>query len=296
MKVLVLGAQGLLGRAIVDEMKAAGHQVTTAARRGADLALDFRFDLQPEMLRPLVRGQHIVVNAIGILMERDGNTWDAVHRRATEALCSACEAERVARIVHISALGVGTGLPGGYMASKLAAETALASHGVDYAIVRPGLLVDEASPSTRLFRALASLPVIALPGLWHPGASQVAPIAVTDVARCVTRIAAHPKALRRVIELSGPQTLSYRAMLAACRHAQGRGRALWLPLPWWLMKLMAWPARWLPQTVFSLDTLRMLQAGSVSGRSETMRWLGRHATPVFPTGSVDPATARAATA
>lgn len=281
MKVLVLGAQGLLGRAIVDEMKAAGHEVTTAARRGADRALDFRFDLSAEALRPLVRGQHIVVNAIGILMERDGNTWDAVHRRATEALCAACEAERVARIVHLSALGVGTGLPGGYMASKLAAETALAAHAVDYAIVRPALLVDQACPSTQLFRLLARLPVIALPGLLHPGASRLAPIAVADVARCVARFAAHPKALRRVVELQGPQTLSYRQLLAAWRTAQGKGRALWLPTPWWLMKLAARPARWLPQKVFSLDTVRILQAGTVSARSETERWLGRPPTHLF---------------
>lgn len=280
MKVLVLGAQGLLGRAIVKEMKAAGHDVTTAARQGADLAVDFRFDLSTDTLRPLVRGQHIVVNAIGILMERDGNTWDAVHRRATEALCVACKAERVARIVHLSALGVGTGLSGGYMASKLAAEAALAAHAVDYAIVRPGLLVDDACPSTRLFQLLARLPVIALPGLWHPGTSRLAPIAVDDVARCVTHIAAHRKGLRRVIELTGPHTVSYRNLLASWRAAQGKRRALWLPLPWWLMKLSAWPARWLPQKVFSLDTVRMLQAGSVSGASETERWLGRAPTVV----------------
>jgi hypothetical protein len=35
----------------------------------------------------------------------------------------------------------------------------------------------------------------------------------------------------------------------------------------------------LPQNVFSLDTVRMLQAGSVSGRSETERWLGRTVSP-----------------
>ena len=87
------------------------------------------------------------------------------------------------------------------------------------------------------------------------------------------------EALRRVTELNGPQTLSYRDMLAALRQAQGKGSALWLPMPWWLMKLVAWPARWLPQNVFSLDTVRMLQAGSVSGRSETERWLGRTVSP-----------------
>lgn len=279
MHIVVFGSNGLLGKAIAAEFSARGHRVTRAARHGADLAVDFRFDLDPAVLRATVRGADVVVNAVGILIEGDGNTWDGVHRRACQALAAACEAERVARVVHISALGVGTGIPGRLMASKLAAEKAFAAHAVDYAIVRPGLLVDAACPSTRLFRWLARMPVIALPGLRHPGASPVAPIQVADVARCVARIAEHPKALRRVIELAGIEAMTYRAMLAGWRAAQGHGPALWLPVPWWLMKLGALPARWLPQKVFSIDTLRMLQAGSVPRANELLRWLGREPLP-----------------
>jgi uncharacterized protein YbjT (DUF2867 family) len=277
MKVVVFGALGLLGSAICREFSDHGHQVTTVARSGADLAVDFRFDHTPQALREAVRGADIVVNAVGILLERDGNTYQQVHVDAVDALCKACQQERVARIVHVSALGVGTGLRGAYMASKLAAEQTLAAHAVDYAIVRPGLLMDSASPSTRLFAWLAGLPVIALPGLLYPGASRLAPIALADVARCVVRIAGNPKALRRVIELAGPQTLSYRALLEHLRAAQGKGAALWLPLPWWLMKLTAWLAHRLPQNVVSVDNLRVLQSGCVSERSETARWLGREA-------------------
>ncbi len=280
MKVVVLGARGMLGSAICREFVAQGHQVTTVARDtdgGADMAVDFRFDHTADALRPVVKGADIVVNAVGILLERDGNTYQQVHVDAVGALCQACQAERVARIVHISALGVGTGLPGAYMASKLAAEAVLAAHAVDYAVIRPGLLMDAASPSTRLFAALARLPIIALPGLRHAGSSRLAPVALNDVARCVVRIAGNPKALRRVMELAGPQTLSYRALLQHLRTAQGKGAALWLPVPWWLMTLSAWLMQRLPQNVVSVDNLRVLQAGSVSGRSETARWLGREA-------------------
>lgn len=166
------------------------------------------------------------------------------------------------------------------MASKLAAERAFEKHAVDFAIVRAGLLVDAQCPSTRLFRFLASLPVIALPGLRHPGHSPAAPIQLADVARCVARIIEHPKALRRVVELAGTEVMSYRAMLERYRAAQGRGPALWLPLPWWLMKLAARLAQALPQKVFSIDTLRMLKAGAVAPRNETNQWLGRKPLPL----------------
>lgn len=105
-----------------------------AARQDADIAVDFRFDLGVDTLRAAVRGADIVINCVGILIERDGNTWDGVHRRATEALAAACEAERVARVVQISALGAGTGIPGAFMASKLAAEQAFEKHSVDFGI------------------------------------------------------------------------------------------------------------------------------------------------------------------
>ena len=286
MRIVVLGANGLLGRAIAAECASRGHIVLRAARRDADIAVDFRFDLGVDTLRAVVRGADVVINAVGILIERDGNTWDGVHRRAAQALAAACEAERVARVIQISALGAGTGIPGGFMASKLAAEQAFEQHAVDFAIIRAGLLVDPACPSTRLFRFLASLPVIALPGLLHPGSSAIAPIQVADVARCVARIAEYPKALRRVIELAGTEVLSYRGMLARYRAAQGRGAAVWLPVPWWLMKLTARLAQALPQKVFSIDTLRMLQAGAVSPRNEANQWLGREPLPMLvPAGT-----------
>lgn len=260
MKVLVFGGAGVLGRAIADTLRARGHSVTTAGRRDCDVTVDFAYDTAPEIFAELVRGSHIVVNAVGILMERGDNRFDTVHVQAPAALFAACALTRVARIVHISGLGVGTGLPGAYLRSKLAAEQALVAGTVDYAIVRPALLVDDACPSTRFFKFLATLPVIGLPGLWHPGASLLAPICVQDVALGVARLCEYPKALRRTVEMAGPITVTYRQMLANYRNAAGKGAALWLPVPWWLMKLTALLAEFLPQKVFSIDTVRLLKA------------------------------------
>jgi uncharacterized protein YbjT (DUF2867 family) len=275
MKVIVFGGAGLLGRAIATELGSHGHQVVTAGRTGCDVVVDYRFDNTPELFAAVVRGADIVVNAAGILIERGDNTFAAVHVAAPTALFKACQAERVARIVHISSLGVGTGIAGAYMASKLAAEQALQAGSVDYAIVRPALLVDAACPSTLLFQWLAKLPIVALPGLLHAGASLVAPIQVQDVAEAVTRMCEHPKALRRTIELAGPEVMTYKTMLQRYREATGHGSTLWLPLPWWLMKATALLAAHLPQSVFSIDTMRMLQAGSVPQSNEALYWL-RH--------------------
>lgn len=280
MNIAVFGAAGVLGRCVCAQLEQLGHRVVRVARSGSDAAVDFRFDTQAQTLRYAVRGADIVVNTTGILIERDGDTWDQVHHRAVDALARACETERVARIVHVSALGVGTGIPGGYMASKLAGEQALARYGVDYAVVRPGLLVHPDCPSTRLFSRLARLPVLALPGLRHPGTSRVCPVLATEVAECIARIVEHPKALRRVVEVAGP-AVSYRDMLVGLRARQGKGRAAWLPIPWSAMKAAAWLASHLPQRVLSLDTVRMLQHGMPPRSNEAARWLGREPASPF---------------
>jgi uncharacterized protein YbjT (DUF2867 family) len=284
MKVIVFGGAGLLGRAVSTELRSHGHQVFTAGRKGCDITVDFAYDQSPELFAAIVRGADIVVNAAGILIERGNNTFDAVYVKAPTALFAACAAQRVARIVHISGLGLTGHIVGQYTAAKLACERALQACPVDYAIVRPGLVVDAQCPSTRLFQLLAKLPIIALPGVFKggkfaPGASLLAPMLVQDVAEAVTRICEHPKALRRTIELAGPEVMTYRTLLqrhrTSANHGAGKGMALWLPMPWWVMKLAGLIAAYLPQTVFSIDTMRMLQAGGTTDKNEALYWL-RH--------------------
>ncbi|NJS37321.1 MAG: hypothetical protein HC765_14450, partial [Brachymonas sp.] len=195
------------------------------------------------------------------------------------ALFEACAAAHVARVVHTSALGAGHATPiaGRYMASKRAAEAALmqamAGSRGDAVIVRPSLLMDATSPSTKLFRWLARLPLIALPGLLHPGRARLAPIHCDDAAAAICRICEHPKAVHRAIELAGPQEFSYREFLAELRNAQGFKRALWLPVPWPLMRWLAKIAEFFPQKVISADGMRVLKVGITTERNEALYWL-----------------------
>ncbi len=294
MKVIVFGGAGLIGSAIATELRSHGHTVATAGRKGCDHSVDYRYDNTPEVFASIVRGADIVVNAAGILIERGDNTYDAVYVKAPTALLAACASERVARMVHISGLGLTGRIKGLYTSSKLACERAVQACPVDYAIVRPGLVMDAQCPSTRLLHWLAKQPVIALPGWfhhghWHPGASLVAPMQVQDLAQAVARICEHPKALRRTIELAGPEVMSYRTFLQRLRSAAGKGVALWLPMPWWLMKLGALAAAYLPQTVYSIDTMRMLQAGGTTEHNEAMYWLRHAPRRAVPDGKADAA-------
>ncbi len=293
MKIIVFGGAGLLGSAVVRELRSHGHSVVTAGRSKCDLTVDFRYAHSADEFATLVKDADVVVNAVGILIERGDERFDTVHVAAPRALFEACARAHVARVVQISALGTGRlplaslqTVPGGrYMASKRAAEAALmeamqASSG-DAVVVRPSLIMDAQSPATKLFQQLARLPIIALPGLLHPGSSKLAPMQCSDVAEAITRICEHPKSLRRAIELAGPEELSYREFLAQLRSALGLGKTLWLPLPWWLMRLTAKLLELLPQKVISADGVQVLQAGLTTERNEALYWLRHMPKPVF---------------
>lgn len=293
MRVLVCGATGCIGSAIVAGLRAHGHMVV-AAHRGAPehpdhLAIDYTEPFTPAQWARRLQaagGFDVVVNAVGILMPGGEATFDRVHTHGPIALFRGAALAGVRRIVQISALGVGRGPEGlrtPYAMSKLLADEALAEIGhasdgrIDWAVVRPSLVYGPRSQSAALFRLLASLPVVSLPG---GGRQRVQPIHVTELAESVCRMVEHPARISRVVELAGPQVLSYREMLAHYRAAQGLADPLWLPVPMALMRLGAWCAQALPQRVFSPDTLTMLERGNTTPRNAAREWLGREATPM----------------
>ena len=112
MKIIVFGGAGMIGSAIAQALRGRGHQVLTAGRRNCDIAVDFRYDQSPQVFDAIVRGADIVVNAAGILIERGDNTFSAVHLQAPSALFAACAAQRVARVVHVSAAGLSAAVAG----------------------------------------------------------------------------------------------------------------------------------------------------------------------------------------
>jgi uncharacterized protein YbjT (DUF2867 family) len=277
MKVIIFGGAGMLGRAIAQELRSHGHSVTSAGRSGCDIHIDFRYALHRDEFTPIIRGADIVINAVGILIERSDENFDQVHLAAPQALFEACAKEHVARVVQISALGAGRGTKGRYIASKEAAETALATamHDAsgDWAIVRPSLLLQSGSPATDLFLRLARLPVHGVPGLTHTSEPVIAPMQCTDAAQAICRICEHPKALRRAIELAGPQELRYGELLTELRASLGLRPGFTLRLPWWLMHLTARFAEHLPQKVLSADGVRILRAGLTTAQNEALYWL-----------------------
>ena len=241
MRVLIIGATGLIGSSVAARLKRDGHEIVGAARRmsavarrvpadrweivdlsaaaGADWAL-------------LLAGIDAVVNCAGVLQDSGRDSTAAVHRDAPAALWKACEAAGVRRVIHFSAMGVDRGALTRFSRSKMEGDIALADSALDWVILRPSVVVGRpAYGGSALFRALAALPLLPR----TPDAGPIDVVQLDDVAETVARLLAPDAASRMALELSGPDRLGFEEIVAAYRRWLGWQPAKLINLPGWAM-------------------------------------------------------------
>ncbi|MGW8390085.1 SDR family oxidoreductase [Pseudoduganella sp. HUAS MS19] len=280
MKILVCGASGFIGSAVCSALAAAGHEVLRGVRAAVlpgDVAIDYNVDVQPSAWIVRVRGLDAVVNAVGIISEREGESFEALHSAAPRALFAACAAAGVRRVVQISALGAGQGRTA-YFASKRAADEALMASPLDWIILRPSLVFGQDGESAAMFCKMASMPVIASPAL---GEARFQPVHVDDLARAVVAAVDAATPARRAVDLAGGNSVTFDGMLRAYRCAIGLPPAPTLRIPAPVMACVARLGGRLPGLPLTPDNWRMLQAGSApaacdaDGAAAACKLLGR---------------------
>ena len=156
MRVLVCGATGCVGQAVVNALRSRGHSVLVGARGVADgrdsVALDYMLPVEPAVWRDRLQAHRVdaVVNCVGILMPSRAQSFERVHSAGPIELFRGAALAGVQRVVQVSALGVGdnpASLASPYLHSKLRADDALAALPIDAAVLRPSLVFGPNSQS-----------------------------------------------------------------------------------------------------------------------------------------------------
>ena len=171
MKVLVVGASGLIGSAIAARLASEGHEIVAVARHppqnsfpsAAWVALDLARATDPNDWTAVLAGIEAVVNCAGVLQDGPGDSTAGVHTSGPAALFRACQRQGIRRVIHLSAVGVDREAPTQFSRSKIAGDQTLMALDLDWVILRPSVVIGRAAyGGSALLRGLASLPVMPL--------------------------------------------------------------------------------------------------------------------------------------
>ncbi len=282
MKILVTGASGFIGSRLVRFLLEDGHRVVAAGRRPVAgcgfVEADFSRDHSPADWAGRLDGIDAVVNAVGILRESGGQTFEALHVRGPCALFEACRLAGVRRVVQVSALGADERAESAYHRSKKSADDFLLALGLDATVVQPSLVYGAGGASARLFTGLATLPRIPLPG---QGGQRVQPVHLDDLARAIARLVVAPHSMVGMkVPIVGPCPLALREFIAELRAALGLPPAGFVPVPMTLVRWAAAAGRFLPGALLDSASLRMLERGNTAPATQTAALLGGPPRPV----------------
>lgn len=301
MRILLLGATGLIGSAAAARLRRDGHELVGVARRIDSAArrvpvdrwieLDLRDMTDAEAWQPHLGGIGAVVNCAGALQASLRDSPAKVHESAPAALWRACEATGVLRVVQVSAIGVERGGATEFSRSKWAGDSALESSRLDWVILRPSVVVGRSAyGGSALFRALASLPVLPL----IPGTGPLDIVQLDDVAETIARMVRADAPSRVALELAGPERLGFAEVAQAYRRWLGWRPAREVRAPGWLAAaawrsgdLIAWLG-WRPP-IRSTARLELLR-GAIGDGGEWRRVTGIEPQPLSEALAANPAS------
>ncbi len=280
MKVLVTGATGFVGKAVVQDLLVAGHQVVAGSRGGKQVhsAQGISLDVtNPDSVRRVVDTvqPEAVIHLVGIIREKGSQTFEAVHTVGTQNLLEALKPYR-SRLVHMSALGAALDSPSGYSSSKARAENAVKASGLPYTIFRPSLIF---GPGDDFFgnvlKNLVSLPPIV--PIIGDGLFPFRPVWVGDVSRAFVRALELPhsvgQSLGQSFDLTGPTEYTFKELLSLELAALGRKKPM-LHVPLFVMNLMVPLMQILPNPPITKDQYSMLKAGNTANPSPAREVFG----------------------
>jgi uncharacterized protein YbjT (DUF2867 family) len=157
--VLVAGATGGTGQEVVEQALAKGYIVRALVRDDAKARMLFGDRVQyvvgdvrePRSLKRAVKGADQVISALGANVQRDPeNSPERVDYAGVKALAEAARAAGVSQFILVSSMGVThpdhqlNAMLDNILSWKLKGEDAVRATGINYTIVRPGELTNEA--------------------------------------------------------------------------------------------------------------------------------------------------------
>ena len=230
--ILLTGASGTVGRALLPLLLGAGHDVRALVRDPRGLGRH-RVDVQialgdlarlgdRHLQRQALRGVDTVIHLAAAIRDEPHARVEELNGLATARLLRAAERAGVGRFVFFSAIGASETQRTRFFRAKALAENAVAHSPLATTVFAPSIVYDPGDRWVRLMKRLSLLPVLPVSG---SGQAKFEPIWSQDVARCVVSSLERDRDKARY-ELAGPQVLTYDEIARAVARATGHQRPL----------------------------------------------------------------------
>ncbi|WP_051273460.1 SDR family oxidoreductase [Desulfotruncus alcoholivorax] len=243
--ILVTGGTGLVGRHLVKALVEKGHKVRCLVRSpqksgellpsGVELV---RGDINNSAaVSAACKGVDKIYHLVAVIREEGDNTFEHVNVEGTLNLVIAAGQAGVKHFIHMSAIGACNNPKYKYVYSKWRGEEAVRQSGLGWTIVRPSIIYgDGFNFFDRMMQSFRYVPgpVVPVPG---KGATLFQPIAVEDIVRCLCLIGENGNMFGQMVELGGPEHLSYSQMLDLLMERLGEKRYK-IYVPMFLMRLI----------------------------------------------------------
>jgi uncharacterized protein YbjT (DUF2867 family) len=228
--ILVTGASGYVGGRLVRALAARGERLRCLARRPASLAGRFGAEVE------LVRGDVLAADSLAPALSGIDTAFYLVHsmgadgdfeeddRRAARNFAAAARAAGVRRIVYLGGLGDERADLSPHLRSRHEVGRLLADSGVPVLELRASIVLGAGSLSFEMIRALVErLPVMITPR-WVGVEAQ--PIGIDDLVAYLVQALDVPLPESRIVEIGGPERVSYGGLMREYARQRGLRRAL----------------------------------------------------------------------
>jgi uncharacterized protein YbjT (DUF2867 family) len=266
MTVLVTGAAGYVGSAVVASLAASGRRVRALVHHGhgatADGVEHVHGDVtDPESVRAAAEGCEAIVHLVAILNGSDAE-FEAVNTGGARNAVAAARANGIRRLVHMSALGVSKEHAPltRYWGSKYAGKLAVTESDLDWTVMEPSFVFGNNGGALKTFESLIRTPLAPVIG---DGRYRHQPVWLGDVATAFVRALERPQTIGRTYGLGGPQAFEFNDLLDELARVTGRTPRRKLHAPAGLMKAQAAVLQYLPPPLkVTRDQIVMLLAGT----------------------------------